>query len=51
VKKLNARILPEKESEQELSGLLYFPMEPKQKAKDIELIYNTKGGKLYLRFK
>jgi len=47
---LKQKILPEKETETPVSGLLYFPME-KQKLKDLELIYTTTDGKLRLRFK
>ncbi len=47
---LKTKILPEKETEAPISGLLYFPME-KQKVKDLELIYTTPLGKLSLRFK
>jgi len=47
---LKQKILPEKETEAPVSGLLYFPME-KQKLKDLELIYTTTEGKLRLRFK
>ena len=47
---LKQKILPEKESEAPVSGLLYFPME-KQKVKDLELIYTTPEGKLSVRFK
>ncbi|HLN01017.1 MAG TPA: hypothetical protein VK335_17135 [Bryobacteraceae bacterium] len=47
---LKEKILPEKETEAPVSGLLYFPME-KQKLKDLELIYTTTDGKLRLRFK
>jgi hypothetical protein len=47
---LKEKILPEKETEVPVSGLLYFPME-KQKLKDLELIYKTPEGKLTLRFK
>jgi hypothetical protein len=47
---LKQKILPEKETEGPVSGLLYFPME-KQKLKDLELIYTTTEGKLRLRFK
>jgi hypothetical protein len=46
---LKEKILPEKETEAPVSGLLYFPME-KQKMKDLELIYTTPEGKLFLRF-
>jgi hypothetical protein len=47
---LKEKVLPEKETETAVSGLLYFPME-KQKLKDLELIYTTPEGKLSLRFK
>jgi len=47
---LKEKMLPEKETETAVSGLLYFPME-KQKLKDLELIYTTPEGKLLLRFK
>ncbi len=47
---LKQKILPEKEAEGPVSGLLYFPME-KQKLKDLELWYTTAEGKLILRFK
>lgn len=47
---LKEKILPEKETDAPISGLLYFPME-KQKLKDLELIYTTPEGKLNLRFK
>lgn len=46
---LQARMLPRKEVEQPVSGLLYFPME-KQKVKDLELIVTTPSGKLHIRF-
>ena len=46
---LKEKILPEKETDAPVSGLLYFPME-KQKLKDLELIYTTPEGKLHLRF-
>ena len=47
---LTDKMLPEKETDQPLSGMLYFPME-KQKVKDLELIVTTPSGKLNLRFK
>ena len=47
---LKEKILPEKETQSPVSGLLYFPME-KQKVKDLELLYKTPEGKLSLRFK
>jgi hypothetical protein len=48
---LQEKILAEKETAQPVSGLLYFPMEPKQKIKDLELTYAGPGSKLTLRFK
>ena len=48
---LTVQILPEKTVGEPLGGLLYFPMEPKQKPKDLELICTTPGGKLNLRFR
>ncbi len=44
------KMLPEKEAEQTVTGLLYFPME-KQRVKDLELIYTTSAGKLNIRFR
>jgi hypothetical protein len=46
---LKDRMLPQKEVDQPISGLLYFPME-KQKLKDLELIVTTPSGKLNIRF-
>jgi hypothetical protein len=49
---LAQRIFPEeKTTSEEIAGLLYFPMEPKQKPKQLELICTTPKGKLSLRFK
>lgn len=48
---LNEKVLPEKETDQPISGLLIFPMEPKQKNKDLQLTYAGPGSKLMLRFK
>ena len=47
---LTAKMLAEKETDQPVTGLLYFPME-KQKVKDLELFYTTSAGKLSVRFK
>ena len=47
---LTEKALPEKETTQPLSGLLYFPME-KKKLKDLVLFYTTPTGKLRLYFK
>jgi hypothetical protein len=49
-KTLDAKILPEKKTDQPVSGLLYFPLE-KQKMKDLELIYGGKENRISLRFK
>ena len=49
--KLAARILPEKNSADAVTGLLFFSLE-KQKVKDLELLYTTATNeKLRLRFK
>lgn len=48
---LKQRELPEKETTEALSGLLYFPMDGKHKTKDLELHYKGPGGKFSLRFK
>jgi hypothetical protein len=47
---LTEKGLPEKETTQPVSGLLFFPME-KKKMKDLVLFYNTPNGKLRLYFK
>jgi hypothetical protein len=48
---LAAKILPEKEITDTISGLLYFQMVGKLKPKDLELHYKGPAGKLALRFK
>ena len=48
---LEEKILQEKETDEPISGLLIFPMEPKQKAKDLELTYAGPGSKLTVRFR
>ena len=48
---LNEKVLAEKETDQPVSGLLVFPMEPKQKIKDLQLTYSGPGSKLMLRFR
>jgi hypothetical protein len=48
---LNEKVLAEKETDQPISGLLIFPMEPKQKIKDLQLTYSGPGSKLMLRFR
>jgi len=47
---LAEKALPEKETTQAVSGLLYFPIE-KKKLKDLVLFYNTPNGKLRMYFK
>ena len=50
-KTLEAKVLPEKKTDQPVSGLLYFSME-KQKLKDLELTYGPPGeNRITLRFK
>ncbi|MGA2215230.1 MAG: hypothetical protein ABSH31_18290 [Bryobacteraceae bacterium] len=48
---LTAKILPEKEITDTVSGLLYFQMVGKLKPKDLELHYKGPAGRLALRFK
>jgi hypothetical protein len=47
---LTEKALPEQETTQPVSGLLYFPLE-KKKLKDLVLFYTTPTGKLRLYFK
>jgi hypothetical protein len=47
---LKEKILPEKETEEAVSGLLYFHMEGKHKPKQLQLWYQSPSGKLTLRF-
>lgn len=47
---LKQKVLPETETSQPLSGLLYFSLEGKHKPKDLELRYAGPGGKLSVRF-
>lgn len=49
-KVLADKMLPDKKTDQPLSGLLYFPME-KQKMKDLELTYGGRENRISLRFK
>ena len=48
---LNAKILPEKEITEPVSGLLFFQIVGKVKAKDLELHYKGPAGPMALRFK
>lgn len=47
---LTAKCLPEKETSEELSGLLYFQIDGKVKPKDLEFHYKGPAGQLALRF-
>ena len=49
-KVLEDKILPEKKTDQPVTGLLYFPLE-KQKMKDLELYYGGRENRISLRFK
>lgn len=49
-KLLKDKQLPEKTSDQPISGLLYFAFE-KVKLKDLELAYGPKNSRLFLKFK
>jgi hypothetical protein len=49
-KVLDAKVLPEKKTDQPASGLLYFPME-NQKLKDLELTYGGKENLIRMKFK
>ena len=48
---LNAKILPEKEITEPVSGLLFFQIVGKVKAKDLELRYKGPAGMMALRFR
>jgi hypothetical protein len=49
-KTLKDRELPEKKTDQPISGLLYFPME-KQKMKDLEVTFGGRDNRITLKFK
>jgi hypothetical protein len=51
MKTLEEKILPEKQTHDPVSGVLYFPLSIKQKVKHLELIYTSKDGKVAVRFK
>ena len=51
LKSLKEKVLPEEDVKETLTGLLYFQMEGKVKAKDLELYYKSPAGKLALRFR
>ena len=48
---LKDKVLPEKEINEPISGLLYFQMVGKFKAKDLELHYKGPAGQMALRFR
>jgi len=48
---VKAKILPEKEIKDPVTGLLFFQITGKVKAKDLELRYKGPGGAMALRFK
>jgi hypothetical protein len=48
---LKDKVLPEREIGAPLEGLLYFSLEGKQKAKNLELVYEGAAGKLLLKFR
>src|SRR5579871_977928 len=48
---LTAKCLPEKETTEEVSGLLYFQLSGKLKPKDLEFYYKSTAGKIGLRFR
>jgi len=50
LKVLQQKILPDKKTDQAISGLLYFPME-KQKIKDLELTYGGRENRITMRFR
>ena len=47
---LKSKCLPEKETNEPVEGLLYFPLDGKVKLKDLVLFYKAPGGKMELRF-
>jgi hypothetical protein len=47
---LKAKILPEKEITEPVTGHLYFLLEGKHKMKDLEFYYKAPGGRLSLKF-
>jgi len=48
---LNAKVLPERELTDPVSGLLFFQIVGKVKAKDLELHYKGPAGRMALRFR
>lgn len=50
LKTLEAKMMPDKESNEPITGLLYFPLEGKHKLKDLELVYKGPAGRLLIDF-
>jgi hypothetical protein len=49
---LKAKALPDKETKEQISGLIYFSFDAsKLKTKDLALIYKGRGGRLTIEFK
>ncbi len=48
---LKQKILPSAQTTKPVSGLLYFRLEGKHKAKDVQLVYDGPAGKLRLKFR
>jgi hypothetical protein len=51
LKLLKEKVLPEKQTSEPVSGLLYFGLDGKHKPKDITLEYKTPSGPLRLEFR
>ncbi len=47
---LEKQMFPVKETTEPVSGLLYFPLEGKQKAKDLALLYKGQAGRFSMEF-
>lgn len=47
---LKKKVLPNKETKDELGGFLYFPLEGKHKLKNLAVLYRGPAGKLDLEF-
>ena len=47
---LKEKILPQRETNDPVTGLLYFFFEGKHKLKDLELMYKSPAGRLVLDF-
>ena len=50
VSSLQGKLLPGKNISASVTGLLFFPI-AKKKAKDLDLVYSSAGGKLHVAFK